>query len=611
MPLPRVCPRIRRRHRVALALVLLLAPALLAAAPLRSGIERALVEEGLAGAVWAIVDGDGTVHVEAAGLADARTARAMRDDSRVQVGSIAKAVLATGVLRLASQGRIALDAPVSSVLPGVAFDNPWEATHPVTVRHLLDHTAGLDDLRLWQFFSLRAAPDTPLAVAFEHDARPLRVRSRPGSRFSYSNTGYALLGRAIESVTGQRYERWLDTELLRPLGMHDSTFEFVSQAGPHADPRLAMGHFERGTTQAAVPLFLRPAAQFTTTAADMASFARFVMGDGTIGGRVLIEQSLMRARGDAIGTEAARAGLRVGYALGLGRRDRHGAVGRCHGGDTVGFRAMLCVFPERQRAFFVAFNADVEGADYARIRGMLVDALDVRTPPLPAVAPAADLDAWQGLYVPAPNRFASFVWLDTMFGFVDVTRHGDDLRLRTLQAPPLVLEPVGGRLLRAPERVLASHVLVLADDGTRVIASDQQSYARVPVTWLALLWGSLVAGALGLLYVLVAGLVRLLRRRPSRADPLRIPLIGVAALVLPAPLFLRQSFLQLGDPTPASVALALVTAALPLAMLAGLAVHANIRRSREGIVDAAALLAVLQWIVVLAAWELVPVRLWA
>lgn len=595
---------------IASCVALLLVPALLSATPLRAEIGRALAEEGIAGAVWSTVDADGTVRVDATGLADVRSERPMRADDRVQVGSIAKAVLATGVLRLASEGRLSLDAPVVEVLPGIALDNPWAATDPVRIRHLLDHTAGLDDMRLWQLFSLAPTPDTPLARAFEGDARLLRVRSRPGSRFSYSNMGYALLGRVIESVTGQRYERYLDAQLLRPLGMHDSTFGFMSQAGAYADARLAMGHFERGVAQATVPMYLRPAAQFTTTAADMARFAAFLMGDGRVGGNAFIDQALMRARGRAAGTEAAHAGLRAGYALGLGTLDRHGAAGLCHGGDTVGFRAMLCVFPPQRRAFFVAFNADVEGADYARIRGMLVDALDVATPVAAPSAAMPDVDGWEGLYVPTPNRFATFEWLDTVFGVIHVARDGNRLRLRSLQSPPLVLEPVGDALLRAPDRTLASHALVVAADGTRVVASDFQSYARVGVLRLVALWISLVAGVLGLLYVLAVGSVRVVRRHPWRYDALRMPWLGTLALALPVPLFARQPFLQLGDFTFASGTLALVTIALPLALLAGLGMYARNGRSRGSMTDAAALVAVLQWLAVLAAWGLMPVRLW-
>ncbi len=202
------------------------------------------------GAVWSLVWPD-SARFGAAGRKHAALAASLSTDDRIHVGSVVKTVLATGVLRLVTQGRIQLDQPVEDLLPGVRFDNPWHATDAVLVRHLLDHTAGLNDSWLWQAFSRRPTPDTPLALAI--GSKPLRIRTRPGSRMSYSNTGYTLLGMVIESVTGERYEAWLDRELRLPLGMHHSTFAFVSQ---EREGSRAMGHFENGTPHAAVPSFL-------------------------------------------------------------------------------------------------------------------------------------------------------------------------------------------------------------------------------------------------------------------------------------------------------------------------------------------------------------------
>lgn len=601
--------RSRLRVRAVLSLLLAAAPALAVASDLRDDIARALQADGITGAVWGTVDERGGVVTDAAGRAAA--GQPMRPAARVQVGSIAKLMLATGVLHLVSEGRLPLDAPVSDLVPGLVFDNPWEATDPVRLRHLLDHTAGLDDMRLRQFFSFEATPDMPLAQATDI-GRPLRVRSRPGSRFSYSNTGYALLGRVIEQVTGQRYETYLDTQLLAPLGMHDSTFGFVTQVGAKADHRLAMGHFENGVPHPAIPLRLRPAAQFTTTTRDMLRFGEFLMSDGRIDGRAFIDPALMRARGHAGTTDAARAGLRVGYALGLALRDRHGAVGLCHGGDTVGFRAMLCVYPEHHRAFFIAFNADVEGADYAGVRGRLVQALGVAAASRSPTARATpDIDEWTGFYVPSPNRFASFAWIDTVFGFVRITRVREGLELRPLQSEPITLTYVGGTLFREADRVLPSHVALVTQDGARVIADDHQSYQRVRAIRLVALWLSLVAAMLGFLYVGIVGLTRVVRRRPRHRDALRIPLAATAALLLPIPLMLRQSFLQMGDVTAGSLSLAIVTTTLPVAVAAGV-LHAMRRRSAgANRLDAAALILALQGWLVLTWWGLMPIRMWA
>lgn len=580
-------------------------------AKLHATMADELRAQSLQGAVWSTVDGH-TIAVDAAGIRDARSRAPMQPGDRVHVGSVAKTLLATGVLRLVTQGRLSLDTPVAPMLPQIAFDNPWASTDPIRIRHLLDHTAGLDDARLSQVFSLHARADAPLADAFAGRG-PLRVRSRPGARHSYSNTGYTLLGMVVETVTGARYEHYLDRELLQPLQMLDSTFAFTTQAGPHADARLAMGHFEDGVRQAAVPSYVRPAGQFTTTAEDMGRLARFLMGDGRIGDAPFVDVALLRAMGEPTGTEAAAIGLRVGNGLGLFTRDRHGAVGKCHGGSTVGYRAMFCLFPQQRRAFFVSINADLEGANYGRIDRNLIDALQLPQPVERSRTPAtADIADWEGIYVPAPNRFATFEWMDTTLNFVRVRREGDALRFTPFQSDDLVLRPAGGALLRAPERTIASHALIATHDGERVISTGTQSYRRTSLSGLVLLWASLVFGLLGASWLLLSGVFALLMRRGTPNRTILIPFAGMVALLLPLPFFLGQSFLQLGDLTMASGLLAIVTALLPVTMLAGLFLNLRHRpwplRTR---IDVAAMLAVLQWTVVLAVWGLLPLRLWA
>ncbi|UVW28781.1 serine hydrolase [Massilia sp. H6] len=589
--------------------LLLLATPLQAAPDVHSQLAQLLHEEKLQGAVWTTLEAQG-----AAGLRDAGTGAPMRFDDRVQVGSIAKTVLATGILRMVSEGRLALDAPVATVLPGIRFDNPWEASDPVRIRHLLDHTAGLDDVHLWHVFTMRAAADTPLAAAFRQGSKVLRVRQRPGTRFSYSNSGYTLLGMVIEAITGQAYEPYLDATLLARLGMHDSSFAFVTQ---ERDPRLASGHFEDGATHPAVPSYVRPAAQFTTTAADMGRFARFLMSDGSVNGKPFIDTALLRQMGEPAGTEAARAGLSVGYGLGLRRYDRHWAAAKCHGGNTVGFRAKLCLFPDTQQAFFIAINADSETADYARFDALLTRTLKVGMLPAPFASPHFDSTAWEGWYVPAPNRFDSFRLLDTVFNPVHISGDGHALKLVSPQSGALMLRHAGGRLFRGPDKLRASHVLLVSAEGRRVLSTGTQSYEQVSLAYLALLWISIGGGVLGLTYILIKPLWRLARRRTAghiagcsaRRDPLWAPFAGALALLLPLPFFYHQSFMRLGELTLASGLLAAVTGALPVAMLAGLA--ASLRAARVDILDAAAMLAVLQLCLVLAAWGLLPLRLWA
>ncbi len=579
-------------------------------ATLAPAMAAELRRQRLAGAVWAWTDRTGAVHLGAAGQRNAATGEAMTAQTRVNVGSITKTLVAVGLLRLASQGRIDLDAPVEPQLGGLRFDNPWRAERPVTLRHLLDHTAGLEDARLWQVFSQRAGADSPLRQAFpQDDPSLLRVRTAPGERFSYSNMGYALAAIALESAAGERYETWLQRELLQPLGMAHSRFEFVRQDRSGGED-LAWGHLDDLRPYPSQAMWLRPAGQFTTTAGDMARLAAFLLGDGQAGGRLLVDPRLLRQMGRPGSTAAARAGLDAGYALGLARQERQGAVGLCHSGSIVGYHAMFCLYPDHRQAFFIAHNSDAENADYGRFDALLVRAMGLPPATAAAVAPPpADLAQWQGRYVIDPSRFAPFRYTDLLSNTLRLRpQTAGGLRLEPMQGQARLLRPVGGRLFAAEDRRRPSHVLLQQDGGARLISDGFKTYRELPSWQFWGLWANLALGAAGLAWFLLGTPLRLARRR----RPWPVPgALGAALLVVPAPLFALQSFMALGDRTPASLALYLATAALAPLMLWQL--WRSLRQRPAGWADradAAAAAAVLQWCLVLAAWGLLPFALW-
>lgn len=600
-------------HATPLMTAKLSAQASVPTAGLQQVMQDILQQEQLTGVIWGTVTASENM-LGAAGTANQAQQTALQLTHQFQVGSVAKTLLASGILRLVSQGKLSLDSPVATLLPDVPLINPWQQTHPLLLRHLLDHTSGLDDARLHQVFSLTTSPATPLAQAFA--AEPARrLRAKPGSRLSYSNLGYTLLGMVIERLSGERYETVLARELLTPLGMHQSTFQYLSQLDPMAGATLAMGHFEQGVTQPAVPMQLRPAGQFTTTAADLALFARFLLCDGKLNGQVFIRPELMALMGRATTTEAAKAGLRAGYGLGLNTRDRFGVVGHCHVGTTFGFRANFCLFPQQKKAFFVAVNADVETARYERFDQVLIEQLGLpKQTPAPAVTMPPDIDDWLGIYQLAPVRMESFAYLDRLLNFARLHRQGTQLLLTPWQGKTQQLTPVGSRLFRANDRVAASHVLLSAG-GRQVISDGFRSYERANLWTLLPLWLSAIAGISAFILLMLLGLWRTLCRRWQRDDALLPAWLAQLALLLPLPLFLAQSFLQLGDLTLASGLLAVTSAIWPLALLySSWCYYRQLRQQRQlplrQLLRWLAVLAVLQWCLVLAYWGLLPLRLW-
>jgi len=572
-----------------------------------------LAEEGLTGAAWMLIGAGGDFEAGFTGMRDNEAKIPFTAETRFHVGSVAKLLVSTGILRMVSFATLSLDDPVAQLLPGLEFDNPWRDTAPVTVRHLLDHTSGLEDARLWQVFSERPEPGTPLVEAYPNPGKLLRIRTRPGSRFSYSNMGYGLLGMLIESISGQRYEAWLDQNLLAPLGMNNSTFEFTTQQEPDADPLLVWGHIDDGSRYPAKPIFLRPAGQFTTTIGDLATFSRFLMGDGSVGGAVFIDQGLMNSRASPTGTLAANAGLIAGYSLGLGRRDRHGVISYCHSGNIVGFMAMLCIYPGQGKAFAYSVNTDSETADYSKITEVLIRHLE----PEPANFPpdgqmAADIGEWSGWYIPSPNRFTTFLYLDTIFGAAKLGTGEDGLTFDSIQAAPRVLRATGGYLFSARNRDTTSHVLMRGEQGEYLLSDGFNTFEKVNTAYLLALAASLIAGLAGISWFLLAGLLSMLRYRSSAFGRPETPaLLGVLGLFLPVPLFLSQSFMAIGDLTPASVLLAVASFALPVTMVVTL-MKACARRPLGPVqkFHCLAAISVIQWCLVLVVFGLLPIMMW-
>ncbi|MFC9470214.1 serine hydrolase domain-containing protein [Streptomyces coelicoflavus] len=170
------------------------------------------------------------------GVRDLASARSAHPDARFRAGSITKVVTAATVLRLAARDEIDLDAPVQSYLPDL-FTPEFE--HPISVRHLLNHTSGIkpgdsfgDDFA--EVYAHRYETLTPQRLAASAIAKGPEDFV-PGKQQQYLNINYTILGLLIEKVTGRSYASEATRLVLRPAGMHHTYF-------PGTDPRIRGPH---------------------------------------------------------------------------------------------------------------------------------------------------------------------------------------------------------------------------------------------------------------------------------------------------------------------------------------------------------------------------------
>jgi len=572
-------------------------------------LQEVLQSENLTGAVWSMVS-DSKITTGALGLKNANSKELFNSKNSVQVGSVAKVLIATGILRLSSQEKLDIDSPINKILPNIIFDNPWEKTKPVTIRDLLNHTSGLEDARFWQIFSTKPSSDTPLESIFFKDPSVLKIRTKPGSRFSYSNMGYSMLGLIIEKVTHESYESYLDANLLNPLGMKNSTFQFVSQKGISSDQNLAMGHFDDGTTQENLPMYLRPAGQFTTTANDMALLARFLMSDGMINGEQFIKKELLNQMGKPVSTESNKNGLNTGYQFGLSFRDRYGVIGYFHRGNTIGFRSTFYLFPQENKAFFISFNTDSETANYQKFNHVFIKHLGIEKIEKTKANDSLPrkMEEYEGFYKLNPIRFEKFAYLDLLFNSIKINKIDNKLVVKSIQNNNYSLLPVGEHLFRKQDRVRASHALY-QNDNTQIISDGLTTYKKVSVLYLGAMWLSLIFGLLGIIIILIRGFYFFVKKKLFTGNQiLSVPFVSIIFLFVPFPFLLNQSFLNLGDLTFANILLAIVTGIFPLAMIFGLT---RIRRNKSSLIDVLGILFALQWAIILMFWNLIPFRLWS
>jgi len=202
---------------------------------LRSLLHRLTTKDGGPGALVALRDRPGGT-VLTSGVADVKSHAPMRGDSRFRIGSMTKPFVATVVLQLVGEGRVALDAPVERYLPGVVRGHGNDGRR-ITVRQLLQHTSGIPDYLT--YIKLEDVFDHPLA---HHDTRDLvklalahRPAFEPGTDWSYSNTGYLLAGMIIERVTGHTYGHEIRRRVIEPLGLRRTSVpgDGPEIRGPH------------------------------------------------------------------------------------------------------------------------------------------------------------------------------------------------------------------------------------------------------------------------------------------------------------------------------------------------------------------------------------------
>ncbi|MFC0211005.1 serine hydrolase domain-containing protein [Paenibacillus chartarius] len=475
-------------------------------------MQRSMNEHHVPGAVVSIVRDGRIALMKGYGYADLeRQAAANPYRTVFRLGSISKSVTATAVMQLYEEGLIDLHQDIRSYWPDVRL--PDIVGQPVTLHHLLTHTAGLCE----SVFAVGRDRERqlPLSAALTRYL-PSQCR-KPGVQIAYSNQGMSLAGYLVESKLSVPYEQAVQARIFQPLNMNRSGFRLQE-----SDPELAKSYsYENGAYSPLPYSYIHhlPAGALQSTAEDIAHYMLAHLQHGRYG-----ETRILQAETAALmhRTQFAAHTRMPGMAYGFYERYQNGLRLIEHDGSIDGFESYLYLIPSENTGIFIATNA----SGGAEVRERLIDGyLDRFYPVRQAAAydakPASvrELKQVDGYYLPNRSRLK---------GPLNLGQHLSAVRVQAVEDGVITMR---GERYRQTEPGLFRHersqeaIYVNAVQGTLALSSiptmmyeRERSALYHPYLHIAIVLGLALVYPLQAVCAVPAWLVGLIRRRRPSFD---------------------------------------------------------------------------------------------
>ena len=379
----------------------------------------------------------------------------------LHINSVSKLFTATAVMQLVEEGKLDLDTDVNEYLTEFEIRDTYPG-NPVTLRHLLTHTAGFEDPLIE--LDRGSGGDSPDLGEYLADSQPERVRP-PGQVHSYSDYGYDLAGYLVQVRSGVPFERYVEQQIFAPLGMSHSQFAT-----------------ERGSDNH------EPSIGVVSTASDMSRFMLAHLGNGAVGGdRILKESTAKLMQRRQFGQDPSLPGLTYPFF----EADIGGERLLGHSGEGPGSHSMLSLLPEQGVGMFVTYNGDgqsehpvLDGTFGARedLRNDFVSTFFAGSTSASQPATQADPDRYTGTYRWTKLRHRDPALLLALLTAPDLrvtANDRDGLTTAGFTTDPdqveQVWEPVGRGVFR--EKVSGEKLAFVEDnDGEGMLAATSYNY---------------------------------------------------------------------------------------------------------------------------------------
>lgn len=349
--------------------------------------------------------------------------------SMFRPGSISKLFTWVSVMQLAEQGKLDIDTDVNEYVTQFKVKDTFPG-QPVTLRHILTHTAGFEDGALGYLIINDPSRIMPLAEALEK-YQPTRVVA-PGTRVAYSNWATALAGLIVANVSGQNFNDYVQKHIFGPLGMTHSTFvePLPADLEPYMAKAYTYGAGKYKETPYEIISNFGPAGASAVSAADMANFARALLNGGEYNGaRILKEETLRQMLTEGFAHDPRARGMGLGFI----KRDFGGPAFENfgHDGGTTIFISHFGLSIPNDFMLFSSFSGPGAGPVHQAFVENFYDEFFPQE--LPYVEPPADFQTrgqkYAGSYVTSRSSYTKVESILRGLGSTDVAVMPDNTLL--------------------------------------------------------------------------------------------------------------------------------------------------------------------------------------
>lgn len=255
-----------------------------------------------------LIDNGEPVWITSLGKANVAKNTDVDENSLYPIASISKMFIGLAVLKLVEEGKLNLNDKVRDLAPEITFENKWQATTPILLVHLLEHTSGWGDMTMAEYADKKEQSITLEETLMQFPQ--MRISRWPaGTRYAYSNVGAVVASYIVEKTTGMLFENYITKNFFQPLGMTNSTY-FKPD-----NNKVMTTTYINGEAQDYSHTIYRPVGGINASPTEMANFLQFFIQQGKSSGENLISSASLQRMEIPKTTLGSAQGITAGYGL--------------------------------------------------------------------------------------------------------------------------------------------------------------------------------------------------------------------------------------------------------------------------------------------------------